>query len=384
MILDFDQVEPLEHFIKKEVMKYKNLLDRLELREPVIGDVVAVLNTNWQKWVRGEIKFKDENGLFYVWAVDYGVPMISNPRHVMKMTPEFSKFSHVKRIYLGGIINCVPSELKYDFEKNAKIMHKKSSWSSESLEIAQKFISTAVELKFDVVSETSVMKKKHEFGHLKARMLDGTLIYLANRLSTASVAEIITDDWYWKIFRLDTIHQETWKTINGVPLAVQQVVLPISSGQVQKYTNDERKMVTGIFASVDKTHKRPNIFANEGSSDQTNTKRICNTNLNIGWLRDINQSNLLFGGRTNFSNLKFAETSVRAIHTPVEKLDISSDGAKKDETENVSADKKANGNGAIDKTDKKDEKTKEAEKSPAGENHSDKTESNGVSSKPEK
>lgn len=154
----------------------------------------------------------------------------------MKMTPEISKFSHVKRIHLGGIINCVPSELKYDFEKNAKIMHKKSNWSSESLEIAQKFISTAVELEFEVVSETSFMNNKYEFGHLKARMLDGTLFDLANRLSTASVAEIITDNCYWNILRLDTIYQEIWKTINGVPLAVQQVVLPIAYGQVVQKT----------------------------------------------------------------------------------------------------------------------------------------------------
>lgn len=274
-VLDMDKpLDEMETKIKGTVAK-KALSTHDELQVLKMGDIVAVFNPKWNKWIRGVIKAKDANGSYYVWALDYGVPLISKPLHIIQLPPMYARMnSKCQRVHLGGIINCVPSEPTYDFEKNENVILDQTNWSTKALEIAQNFISRAIELEFEVVAEMSVVDKQYKFGHLKAQKLDGTWIDLAKCLAGAVVAKPTTENWLANIHRLDTVNQKIYKTINGVPLKLQQVVLPIESGQVAKEIDiGQRENAADVTEAYDQMGSRSNSLRNVRATNQTIAKK---------------------------------------------------------------------------------------------------------------
>lgn len=216
LISGFDkQLDEMEMKIKGTVGKRTQSSDQPE--EIQIGDIVAVFFGDMNKWIRGIIKAKDDKGLVYVFAVDYGVPLISNAVQILKLPPIYAKMNvKYQRVHLGGIINCVPAESKYDFEKESVVLREQNDWSANAIEIAQNFIGRAVNLKFDEVEQVRFADGPHLFGHLKIQKADGSWIDLNDCLCEASVAKITDDTWANHAHRLDTINQKEWLAMDGM------------------------------------------------------------------------------------------------------------------------------------------------------------------------
>lgn len=214
----FDKhLDEMEMKIKSTVGRRAQSSDEPE--EIQIGDTVAVFFGDMNKWIRGVIKSKDDKGLVYVFAVDYGVPLITNAVQIVKLPPIYTKMNvKYQRVHLGGIINCVPAESKYDFEKESVVLREQTDWSANAIEIAQNFIGRAKHLKFDEVEQVRFADGSHSFGHLKIQKADESWIDLNDCLCEASVAKTIDDTWANHAHRLDTINQKEWLAMDGMLL----------------------------------------------------------------------------------------------------------------------------------------------------------------------
>lgn len=253
------QLDEMEVKIKGSVCRRMQSSDEPE--EFGIGDVVAVLMLDMNKWIRGLIKAKDETDLFYVWAVDYGVPLVSTRMQICKLSLIYVKMNaKFQRIHLGGLVNCVPAKQEYDIEKDCNVLVEQSDWSTKAFEIAQSVIGRAVQLKFDKVEEVRMQNDSHLFGHLKILKADGSWNDLANCLSNALEAKAINDTWATHAYRLVTINQKEWLTMNGLqPLQAVFVAAPTS---VERVANDA-KLPTNKCQSNPKNQNKPRMKENQ-------------------------------------------------------------------------------------------------------------------------
>lgn len=367
----------MEFKIKGSVAKKQQSTDE-DGDDIKIGDILAVFIPNWNKWVRGKIKARDINGSYYVWAMDYGIPVIAKPSHVVKLPPIYAKMnSKCHRVRLAGLINCVPCESTYDIEKDNNVLLEKSNWSEKALEIAQNFIGKSSYLKFDGTAEVVVMDERYIFGQLKAKKSDGTWIDLAKCLSNALVAKITTDDWRSHIHRLDSINQKIWRTPGGVPLQMHQVILPIASGEIAHESDiGERENVPSVpgasnqstsFDGEETTDKKKssakklnhpsNTLSEQFGSAQPMNGRYGNNfrNLNFnnhrpqrntnwnpyspnaryGWM-----NNNMMHDRRYRADVEFFESSFRKPNnSPIKKEESSSDGEDSNGKKNRNEDK---------------------------------------------
>lgn len=222
----FDKsLDDVEIKIKGSVAKSKQ--SKEEQGDFEVGDTVAVFMLDWNKWIRGEIKAKNQNGTVNVWATDYGIPLISSSLEVVKLKSIYASM-HIKnpRVRVGGLIHCVPSELGYDFAKGIPVAIEHKNWSAKALEIVQNAMVIAKNFKFDESQEIKIPKGKIMFGYLKIQKFDGSWIDLNKCLSDAKVAKTTTDSWYNRVHRLETVNQNEWQTINGISLHAHIVVKP--------------------------------------------------------------------------------------------------------------------------------------------------------------
>lgn len=247
-----------------------------EKEEIKVGDVVAAYLSFWNKWVRGEVKEITDDGRFYVWAVDYGVPMVLNLAEIIKLPLIYAKMnSKMPRIHVGGLINCIPVESTYDLEKDKNVLVDQTNWSKKAIEIMQKAISSANCLKFEETKEIHLMDRTHYFGHLKCQRPDGTWIDLNKSLCNAFVANNSTINWLSHVNRLDSIRQPEWKTVDGTPLHVNFVVLPISREQYKILCESSAANNQANGQKVTKA----NIVEGTNSIDESDSK-INNSNTN--------------------------------------------------------------------------------------------------------
>lgn len=222
----FDKsLDDLEIKIKGSVAKSKQ--SKEEQGDFEVGATVAVFMLDWNKWIRGEIKAKNQNGSVNVWATDYGIPLISSSLEVVKLKSIYASM-HIKnpRVRVGGLIHCVPSELGYDFAKGIPVANEQKNWSAKALEIVQNAMVIAKNYKFDESQEIKMPKGKIMFGYLKIQKFDDSWIDLNKCLSDAKVAKTTTDSWYNRVHRLETVNQKEWRTINGISLQAHIVVKP--------------------------------------------------------------------------------------------------------------------------------------------------------------
>lgn len=190
-----------------------------------VGDVVGVFNECWHKWVRAEVKEHAANDIFYVWLIDYGVPLVSNRSSIIKIPNNYTHMNtRTPRIFLGGLVNCVPAESVYDFNKDDITIVEIPNWSAKAIEIAQKAINCAVQLKFENSKDCKVLNRPHFFGKLKCQKPDGTWSDLDKCLGNAAVAKITTDNWSTRVHRLNSVRQEEWKAMDGTPLQANVVI----------------------------------------------------------------------------------------------------------------------------------------------------------------
>lgn len=200
-----------------------------------IGDMVAVFVPFMNKWVRGQLKEKTSNGKFCIFAIDYGVPVVSKSVDVIKLPPAYVKMNmKCPRIQIGGMIDCVPADGVYNYETDHFDLNVTSNWSKKANDIVQKAINCAVQLKFDGIQEFKLMDRVHHFGQLKCQKTDGSWTDLKKCLSNALVAKITTDtDWYKIACQMESIRQPEWKTDEGIPLNINIAVVGQIPGQIK-------------------------------------------------------------------------------------------------------------------------------------------------------
>ncbi|XP_055316972.1 putative uncharacterized protein DDB_G0286901 [Sitodiplosis mosellana] len=270
------QLEEMEVKIKGSVNKRMQPPDGPE--DIQIGDLVAVLMPDFNKWIRGVIKAKDETGLVYVWAVDYGVPLVSNSTQICKLPAIYAKMNvKFQRVHLGGLVNCVPAESSYDFEKDSVIMREQSNWSMNAIEIAQSVVGRAVHLKFDKVEDVRLPNGSHLFGHLKVQKADGSWNDLTTCLSNALVAKVTNDTWATHAHRLDTINQKEWLTMNGSPLQAMIVVSPTSAEKIA----NELKLQNKDQAKCQPNKNKPRIEEDQQVATGQANENIENQHLDM-------------------------------------------------------------------------------------------------------
>lgn len=274
-MLGFDK--PLRDMEKKIQGTIEKKMQSPEENEEIeIGDIVSAIVPFWHKWIRVQIKEKDKNGFYSVWAIDYGVPMISKPSQIIKLPPMYAKMNMKNpRIHLGGLRNCIPAETIYDLEKNNNVLIEKSNWTVKSIEIAQKLISNAIQLQFEDVVELVSMNRPHSFGTLKVQKPDGSWIDLNQCLATALVAKTSNDNWKAQVHRFESIRQDEWKTMDGKHLEINFVVLP---GTTKKFENDIASNQSNVIQPVNPQPESKQSINSQPVSSQSENEQPVNIN----------------------------------------------------------------------------------------------------------
>lgn len=222
------QLEDLEMKIKGTIRQHLSA-NETEETSIQINDIVAVFMIDWHKWVRAVVKDIDGNGSFYVWLIDYGLPMLSTPSKTIKLPPMYTKMNgRYPRVHLGGLANCIPTESKYDVDEDRMVSFEPQNWSPNAIAVAQDVIRRAVQLKFEDYEEIKIANRLHTFGSLKIQKADGSWINLADCLTKALVAKMTTTNWAKHVISLDTVKQKEWMTTEGVALCVHFEVSPIT------------------------------------------------------------------------------------------------------------------------------------------------------------
>lgn len=263
------QLHEMEQKIYGTVHKKTEKPDDIE-----VGDTVAVFMPHWNRWVRGQLKEVSSNGEYFVWAVDYGVPVISKQAHVVKLPPIYTKMNvNYPRVHIGGLINCVPAEGSYDFEMDKVVPKETPVWAEKANEIVLKAIDCAIQMKFENPVEFRVLNRSevHRFGQLTCQKPDGTWIDLASCLSNAFFAKITTNDWFaTNVYQMESIRQPEWKTKDEipVPLNVKMVVskhIPrpatqqtINSDALADSASADSSVKAGNETPENKVNKMPN------------------------------------------------------------------------------------------------------------------------------
>lgn len=253
---------------------YKKMQSMENSEEIEIGDTVAVLQSQWNKWVRAHVKEIDApNGLLYVWLPDYGLPMISKRSETVKLPPAYVKMNMKNpRIYVGGLINCVPAEGVYEYQCDNMVVKETSNWSKKAIEIVQKAIDDAIHVKFENAIELKWDHRVHRFGHLKCQKSDGGLWTDLNKcLANAMVATLTTDDWLKKVPQMESINQPEWKTNGGAldnkTSAFQPNIVPTNNEIGRK--NDQPNQSMGSSTSVENKENANGETTNGNQTTET-------------------------------------------------------------------------------------------------------------------
>lgn len=273
--IDFDKsLNDMEHKIMSTVSRKRQSTENSE--EIQIGDTVAVLVPQWNKWVRGNLKEMPSNGSLYVWAIDYGVPIVSKASNVIKLPTAYIRMNmKYPRIHLGGLIDCVPAESEYDYQKDGIIVSEKPIWSEKAIEIGRTAIDSAIQVKFENVKEFKLMDRSHHFGHLKCQKADGTWTHLNKCLSNALAAKITTDDWIRTVCGLESIRIPEWKSFNGNPLNVINLVVETTSDADRNEASNQsiEDSTVAENTNVNSNVNENNVAENQVTENQIDKKK---------------------------------------------------------------------------------------------------------------
>lgn len=205
-------------------------------KEPVdritVGRTVAFYVSNWNKWIRCVVRAKDSNGTHYLWAQDYGVPMIGQKSDVISLPLSFAGKTIKNMVHLGGLMDCVPAEKIMDFNTGDLEMVVKRSWSPQAIEALRNTFNSCVEMEFKDVREFRPMQKRHLFGRLMVRTKKNLWFSATKVLLTLQYANVSHNHWDNIVRNHDSLQQVIWKTIDGIPLYCKLQVVPHESGNI--------------------------------------------------------------------------------------------------------------------------------------------------------
>lgn len=78
---------------------------------PKLGDLVAVMDTERNKWIRAEIDWIYPSDDVIVWAIDYGEPLLVAQKLIQPVNDDRLMQRLGVEIYTGGIDNCFPAKM---------------------------------------------------------------------------------------------------------------------------------------------------------------------------------------------------------------------------------------------------------------------------------
>lgn len=78
---------------------------------PKLGDLVAVLDTERNKWIRAEVDWIYPSKDVIVWAIDYGEPLLVAQKLILPVNDNDLMRRLGVEIYTAGIDNCFPAKM---------------------------------------------------------------------------------------------------------------------------------------------------------------------------------------------------------------------------------------------------------------------------------
>lgn len=193
-----------------------------------ISEVVAVFVPDWHKYIRAAIKRKHDDEYYCIWAVDYGVPMLSHVSDISKLPRSFTGMQlKNKRIHLGGIENCLPAQTTFDIDTGGVVKEKLSNWSPGAIELTQKLINQAIKLEFEHVEDLAENRRSHYFGRLMIQRQDGQMVNVLLCLLEMSMAKLVEGSFKEEIITIDSLSQTIYMSINGDTLDTKLCVAPV-------------------------------------------------------------------------------------------------------------------------------------------------------------
>lgn len=190
--------------------------------------VAAVFVPDWNKYVRGVIRRKEKDDQFCVWAMDYGVPMLVKASNIVQLPLSFKgKTLKNKRIFMGGIENCLPAESTYDIDTACSVKVQLSNWAPKAIELTQKILNQSVKLDFEHVDEITVSDSRtHYFGRLMMQRQDGHMVNVVKCLLDMNMATLFNGDFKSELLKIESLYQPVYHTIDGHILDTKLIVSP--------------------------------------------------------------------------------------------------------------------------------------------------------------
>lgn len=183
-----------------------------------VGDIVAVLIPEWDKWVRARIECpgKDVNE-FMVWCNDYAMPVFVDCNKILPLPEELGK-NPLQVVFLGGIANCVPLEVQVN-TNNLLVESKLSKkWSNSAIEKFASFVKESKLIRFTPLHTRHNCRYGNVEFSIKDKYFPAVKILSGFQLAIESQQFIVDLD------KLDTYNNTPYKSHTGSFLAYQAIL----------------------------------------------------------------------------------------------------------------------------------------------------------------
>lgn len=208
-----------------------SLKDGTTVKKIRLSEVVAVFVPGWHKYIRAAVKKRDGDDLYYVWAIDYGVPMMVHATNIVKLQAAFSGMKLTrKRVHLGGMENCLPAEKQFNIANECSDKRKLLNWTPQAIDLVQKLLSQAIKLEFEHIEDLLIQKRPHYFGRLMMqRPSDGQMINVVKSLLEMNMAVLAEREFKIELKSIESLNQSIIFSANNELLDVKTCVCPVKT-----------------------------------------------------------------------------------------------------------------------------------------------------------
>lgn len=238
-----------------------------------IGEIVAVLITEWDKWVRARIECDSKDGQqFLLWTIDYGLPVIATSKKIIALPFELAH-DPMQVVFLGGLVDCVPIEMEFDVKSRCVKPKRQPKWSAKAIQSVENIFKNA-----DVIEFVPVVfnhKGRHNFGQLLVRSKFCADVVVAKTLYDLNVA-MPSNDFIKDLNEIETLDDEPWLTADAEVKICKNIFTPCTDNAgaiIQlKFHSQAMENHGACYNSYD--HMRRTV------DDGDETLSVCNTELN--------------------------------------------------------------------------------------------------------
>lgn len=177
-----------------------------------IGEIVAVLIVEWEKWVRARIELESNDGQqFLLWTIDYGLPVVASSKIIVALPDKLAN-DPLEVVFLGGIGNCVPSDMQYDVNERRAKSTPRQKWSAKAIESVGNILRNAAAIEF--TPKILQFKGHHNFGELFVYSIAKHRVDVVQMLYDLSEA-MHSSDFINDLNEIETLKHEPWLTADG-------------------------------------------------------------------------------------------------------------------------------------------------------------------------